>query len=174
MITKLGKAIQDVFEAERQALEAEALVVVTVRFDDIALLIGLLFKMGLPEVLDNHIPSDFQQRDLSWGWTIVIWLAYISRYGDHRKISVEAYIAGMQNTLSELTGQKIVPKDFTDDRLSTTLKYLSKPYWIDLEKELNENTIKIYNLETKTVRCDATCVSGNHQIDPFGLIQFGH
>lgn len=87
---------------------------------------------------------------------------------------MEAYIAGMQNTLSELTGQKIVPKDFTDDRLSTTLKYLSKPYWKEIEKELNENTIKIYNLETKTVLCDATCVSGNHQIDPFGLIQFGH
>lgn len=94
--------------------------------------------------------------------------------GDHRKISVEAYIAGMQNTLNELTGQKIDSKDFTDDRLSTALKHLSKPYWKEIEKELNENTIKVYDLETETVRYDATCVSGNHQIDPFGLIQFGH
>jgi transposase len=33
--------------------------------------------MGLPEVLDRHIPHHWTQRGLSWGWTAVIWLAYI-------------------------------------------------------------------------------------------------
>ena len=74
----------------------------------------------------------------------------------------------------KLTGQEIDPKDFTDDSEGTALKYLSKPDLIDLEKDLNERTIKVYDLDTETVRCDATCVLGNHQVDPFGLIQFGH
>lgn len=174
MVTKLNKETPEIIGASLQNLGAGALAVITERVDDIGVLIGLLFKMGLREVLDNHIPKHWKQRDLSWGWTIVIWLAYILSEGDHRKISVETYIAGMQKTLSELTGQKIDSMDFTDDRLSTTLKYLSKPYFLEIEKELNERTIKVYDLETKTVRYDATSVSGNHQIVPEGLIQFGH
>jgi transposase len=81
----------------------------------------------------------------------------------------------MQNTLSQVTGQKIDPLDFTDDRLGGLLKYLSKPkYWHEIEKELNEKTIKIYQLEENTIRCDATTVSGNHTVTSDGLIQFGH
>jgi hypothetical protein len=30
----------------------------------------------------------------------VIWLAYIVTEGDHRKVSVETYLKGMQHTLS--------------------------------------------------------------------------
>jgi transposase len=45
----------------------------------VALLIGQMVKMGLPEVLDRHIPRHWTQRGLSWGWTAVIWLAYIVR-----------------------------------------------------------------------------------------------
>jgi transposase len=66
--------------------------------------------------------------------------------GDHRKVSVRKYIEGMQNTLSQVTGQQIGPLDFTDDRLGCLLKYLSKPkYWLKIENELNEKTIKIYS-----------------------------
>lgn len=174
MRTKLNKAIQEVLDIERRSLEANTLDVVTERVDDIALLIGQMVKMGLREVLDKHIPNDFQQRDLSWGWTIVIWLAYVLSEGDHRKISMETYVAGMRNTLSELTGQEINSQDFTDVSDGTVLKYLSKSYWKKIEKELNEKTIKVYDLETETVRCLAPSVSGNHQIVPEGLIQFGH
>ena len=53
---------------------------------------------------------------------MVIWLAYILSEGDHRKIYMEAYVAGRQNTLTELTGQDIDSNDFADDRLSNTLK----------------------------------------------------
>ena len=78
------------------------LVIITERVDDVALLIGHMVKMGFVEVLDRHIPRHWQQRELSWGWTAVIWLAYILTKGDHRKVSVEAYIQGMQHTLSHL------------------------------------------------------------------------
>ena len=66
-----------------------------------------MVKMGLPEVLDHHIPRHWTQRGLSWGWTAVIWLAYIVTEGDHRKVSMETYLKGMHHTLSRLTAQAI-------------------------------------------------------------------
>ena len=54
------------------------------------------------------------------------WLAYILTEGDHRKVSVEGYIQGMQETLSQLTSQAIDTLDFSDDRLAHLLKHLSK------------------------------------------------
>jgi len=77
MIGNLSKNTQDI-------LGKNELVIITVSKDDIALLIGHMMKMGLPEVLDNPIPTHWKQRGLSWGWTAVVWLAYINRCGDHR------------------------------------------------------------------------------------------
>jgi transposase len=151
------------------------LVIITERVDDVALLIGQMVKMGLPEVLDRHIPRHWTQRGLSWGWTAVIWLAYIVTEGDHRKVSVETYLKGMHHTLSRLTAQVIEPLDFSDDRLSHLLKHLSKPaYWHAIERDLNARSIEVYDLSQDVIRCDATTVSGDHKVTDGGLVQFGH
>ena len=63
----------------------EDLQIITERVDDIPLLIGTMTKIGLVEILDDHIPTHWKQRALSWGWTAVIWLSYILSEGDHRK-----------------------------------------------------------------------------------------
>src|SRR5881398_918539 len=159
----------------QEILGTSDLVIITERVDDVALLIGQMVKMGLPEVLDRHIPRHWRQRRISWGWTAVIWLAYILTEGDHRKISVETYIKGMQHTLSQLTGQVIEPLDFSDDRLGHLLQHLSKPkYWHQIERDLNERSIEVYALPQDVIRCDATTVSGNHEVTEGGLLQFGH
>jgi len=151
------------------------LVIITERVDDVALLIGQMVKMGLPEVLDRHIPRHWTQRGLSWGWTAVIWLAYIVTEGDHRKVSVETYLKGMHHTLSRLTAQVIEPLDFSDDRLSHLLKHLSKPaYWHAIERDLNGRSIEVYDLSQDVIRCDATTVSSDHKVTEGGLVQFGH
>lgn len=151
------------------------LVIITERVDDVALLIGQMIKMGLPDVLDRHIPRHWTQRGLSWGWTAVIWLAYIVTEGDHRKVSVETYLKGMHHTLSCLTAQVIEPLDFSDDRLSHLLKHLSQPaYWHAIERDLNERSIALYDLSQDVIRCDATTVSGDHEVTEEGLVQFGH
>jgi transposase len=151
------------------------LVIITERVDDVALLIGQMVKMGLPEVLDRHIPRHWTQRGLSWGWTAVIWLAYILTEGDHRKVSVETYLKGMHHTLSRLTAQVIEPLDFSDDRLSHLLTHLSKPaYWHKIERDLNAQSIAVYDLAQDVIRCDATTVSGDHEVTAEGLVQFGH
>ncbi|MCP4400004.1 MAG: hypothetical protein GY801_22190 [bacterium] len=55
----------------------------------------------MSQIIDQYIPVQRHQRELSWGWTAVIWLAYILSEGDHRKVAVQEYIRGMQQTLSE-------------------------------------------------------------------------
>ena len=159
----------------QELLGTSDLVIITERVDDVALLIGQMLKMGLPEVLDRHIPRHWTQRGLSWGWTAVIWLAYILTEGDHRKVSVETYLKGMHHTLSRLTAQIIEPLDFSDDRLSHLLTHLSKPaYWHAIERDLNARSIAVYNLSPDVIRCDATTVSGDHEVTAGGLLQFGH
>jgi transposase len=159
----------------QELLGQSDLVIITERVDDVALLIGQMVKMGLPEVLDRHIPRHWTQRGLSWGWTAVIWLAYIVTEGDHRKVSVETYLKGMQHTLSDLTAQIIEPLDFSDDRLSHLLRHLSKPaYWHQIERDLNARSIEVHALPQDIIRCDATTVSGEHEVPEGGLLQFGH
>src|SRR5690349_20963089 len=159
----------------KEILGTSDLVIITERVDDVALLIGQMVKMGLPEVLDRHIPRHWTQRGLSWGWTAVIWLAYIVTEGDHRKVSVETYVKGMHHTLSHLTAQVVEPLDFSDDRLSHLLQHLSKPtYWHRIEYDLNARSIEVYALPQDVIRCDATTVSGDHEVTEGGLLQFGH
>src|SRR6267378_474405 len=158
----------------KEVLGKSELVIITERVDDVALLIGQMVKMGLPEVLDRHIPRHWKQRGLSWGWTAVLWLAHILTEGDHRKVSVEAYIKGMKHTLSRLTAQAIEPLDFSDDRLGHLLKHLSKSrYWHGIEQDLNERSIEVHALPQNVIRCDATTVSGDHEVTAGGLLQFG-
>ncbi len=158
----------------QEILGTSDLVIITERVDDVALLIGQMVKMGLPEVLDRHIPRHWTQRGLSWGWTAVIWLASIVTEGDHRKVSVETSLKGMRHTLSHLTAQSLDPLDFSDDRLSHLLTHLSKPaYWHQIEHDLNAQSIEVYDLSQDVIRCDATTVSGEHEVTAAGLLQFG-
>src|SRR5467141_267240 len=162
-------------EQAQEILGQSDVVIITERVDDVALLIGQMVKMGFPEVLDRHIPRHWTQRGLSWGWTAVIWLAYIITEGYHRNVSVETYLKGMHHTLSALTAQVIEPLDLSDDRLSHLLKHLSKPtYWHQIERDLNARSIEVHALPQDVIRCDATTVSCAHEVTAGGLVQFGH
>ncbi len=158
-----------------EILGQSELVIITERVDDVALLIGQMVKLGLPEVLDRPIPRHWTQRGLSWGWTAVSWLASILTEGDHRNVSVETSLKGMHHTLSHLTAQVIEPLDFSDDRLSHLLAHLSKPtYWHQIERDLNARSMEVYALSQDVIRCDATTGSGTHEVTAGGLVQFGH
>ena len=162
-------------ENAQEFLGKSELVIITERVDDVVVLIGQMVKMGLVEALDKPIPRHWKQRGLSWGWTTVVWLAYILSEGDHRKVAMESYVRSMKETLQQVTGQCLEALDFSDDRLAHLLEYLSKrQYWHGIEQELNERSIEVYDLAREVVRCDATTVSGDHEVKEGGLIQFGH
>ena len=168
MRVQLAQQVQEI-------LGQSDLVIITERVDDVALLIGQMVKMGLPEVLDRHIPRHWTQRGLSWGWTAVIWLAYIVTEGDHRTVSMETSLQGMHHPLSHLTAQGIEPLDFRDDRLSHLLKHVSKPAsWHQIAHDLHARSIAVYDVAQDVIRCDATTVSGEHAVTAEGLCQFGH
>src|SRR2546427_9021004 len=87
---------------------------------------------------------------------------------------METYLKGMHHTLSRLTAQAIEPLDFSDDRLSHLLQHLSKPaYWHQIERDLNARSIEVHALPQDVLRCDATTVSGDHEVTEGGLVQFG-
>ena len=65
--------------------------------------------------------------------------------------------------------------DFSDDRLGHLLQHLSKPtYWHEIERELHARSLEVYALSQDVIRCDATTVSGTHEVSEGGLLQFGH
>jgi transposase len=81
----------------------------------------------------------------------------------------------MKNTLEQVTGKEIDELDFTDDRLAILLRHFSnRKWWIKIENDLSENSIEVYELPKKTVRCDATTVSGYHKVVEGGVFQFGN
>ena len=117
--------ITDSTSKDQEIFNKDNLQIITERVDDVPLLIAQMVRMGLPEIIDRHIPRHGNQRDLSWGWTTVIWMAYILTEGDHRKVSMSGYVEGMKHTLLSITGWPIVALDFSDDRLAHLLKHLS-------------------------------------------------
>jgi transposase len=158
----------------QELVGTSALVSITERVDDVALLIGEMLTMGLPEVLDRHSPRHGKQRGLRWGWTAVMWLASILTEGDHRKVSVEADIKGLHHTLSHLSGQAITPLDGSDDRLGHLLQPLSQPtYWHKSARDLHARSLAVYALPQDVIRCDATPISGAHEVTTGGLWQCG-
>lgn len=168
MMSNPGSTLQSQFDQGELHVSTE-------RVDDIVLLIGHMIKMNLPEIIDRHIPRQGPQAHLSWGWTAILWLAYILTEGDHRKVCVVDYIKAMHDSLRLITGQPIAVLDFDDDRLTHLLRHLSKQeVWQAIEQELSERCIQVYELPTEVVRCDTTTVSGYHTVEEGGVMQFGH
>ena len=150
------------------------LTITTERIDDFVLLIKMMMRMGLPAILDRHIPRHWLQEGLSWGWVATIWLAHIMSQGDHRKLTVRDWVRQAHTMLEETTGLSIRDTDFTDDRLTIVLRELSKPeYWHLIERDVSRSTVRVYDLSVKRVRVDATTVSGYHSGEAGELFQFG-
>jgi len=55
--------------------------VITERIDDIVLLLNVMMQMGLPTLLNQHLPRHWKQQGLDWGWVATIWLSYILSEG---------------------------------------------------------------------------------------------
>ena len=134
-----------------------------------------MVRMGYPDILDKHTPKNWSRRELSFGWTLTIWLSYVLSKSDHRKVSVENYVLGLEETISRITQQKVTALDFSDDRLTSLLTVLSKQdVWQSVEDDIAGRSVDVYDLSSRTVRCDATTVSGYHKVVDDGIMQFGH
>ncbi len=155
-------------------MNTSELTITTERIDDFVLLIEMMKQIDLPGLLDRHLPRHWLQEGLSWGWVTTIWLAHILSQGDHRKLTVRAWVRQAHTTLEHVTGLSIRDTDFTDDRLTIVLRLLSTAnVWSAIEQELGQTIIRVYDLTQAPVRVDATTISGYHAGGPTSLFQFG-
>jgi transposase len=152
------------------------LSITTERIDDFPLLLATMQRLGLPAILDRHLPRHGLQQGLSWGWLATIWLAHVLSQGDHRKLPVQAWVRQARETIVRITGLPgLTELDFSDDRLTLVLERLSRPTaWAAIETELGRNILRVYDLTPERVRLDATTVSGYHAGGEESLFQFGH
>jgi transposase len=147
----------------------------TERVDDIPLLVEQMKRMDLPTLIDHHVPVHGNWKGLSLGWVCTIWLSSILSRGDHRLSHVEPWVETRRWTFKTLTDQDVESLDFTDDRLEAALRYLSDhERWAQLERALNEHTIRVYDLLTERVHVDSTTASTYASVNEGGLFQFGH
>ncbi|MBL7164500.1 MAG: IS1634 family transposase [Anaerolineales bacterium] len=134
-----------------------------------------MIRLSFPEIIDRHLACHGLHQGLSWGWIATIWLAHILSQGDHRKLPVQAWVKQAQETLMRITGIEVCEMDFTDDRLTTLLRRLSKPEtWQVIETDMGRNILRVYELEPKVVRLDPTTISGYHKGGEDSLFEYGH
>src|SRR6202020_1600762 len=96
--------------------------------------------------------------------------------GDHCLNHVEPWVAQHHGVLSSLLGKSVLAIHAQDDRLADWLTRLSRgDGFAALERDLNQQTIRVYQLPTDLVRIDATTANSYADVlSEQGLLQFGH
>lgn len=144
---------------------------------DLPVLWATLERLDLPSALDRHFPSPLNWKGpLTPGEVLSAWLLFLLSQGDHCLSHVEPWVALHQGTLSALLGKAVFPVHFHDDRLADWLTRLAVcDSFSVLERDLNQQTVRVYQLPTDTVRIDTTTASSYADVlSEQGLLQFGH
>ncbi len=144
------------------------------RVDDLPVLFGLLQQMRIQEIVEAAITPHGNWAGLTPGWVITIWLVHILSVQDHRMEPVQEWAGKHLITLHRLTGKEVVALDFSDDRLASCLKELSKPeVWHRVEEVLGTTLLRVYDLKPELVRLDATVGSVGHNEAEHTLFKVG-
>jgi transposase len=144
---------------------------------DLPVLWATLQRLDLAATLDRHFPAPTHWKGrLSPGEVLAVWLLHLVSQGDHCLNHVQPWVAQHQGSLSALLGKGVLPVHFHDDRLADWLTRLgASAAFSALERDLNQQTIRVYQLPTDTVRIDATTANSYASVlSEQGLLQFGH
>jgi transposase len=144
---------------------------------DLPVLWATLQRLDLPAILDRHFPAPPHWKGpLTPGEVLAVWLLFVVTEGDHCLNHVESWVEQHQGTLSALLGKSVLPTDAHDDRLADWLTRLGAGASFGaVERDLNQQTIRVYQLPTDTVRIDATTANSYADVlSEQGLLQFGH
>lgn len=159
----LGMSIQTEFLSER--------------LDDIPLLIGLMKDLEVDKILDRNLITNGNHKGLSRGSLALVWLAFIISQGDHRKSTVQSWVAQHKTTLEHLLKIQISDTDFNDDRLGLLVSaFNNDDAWAHVEEDWWKVSVKVIppNNGILAVRVDATTVSGYHTLKEEGMMQLGN
>lgn len=149
------------------------------RIDDLPLALGMLQRMGVPQIIDAHLGTGHGNRQgLSYGQLTHGFGGRIITAQDHRLVAVEPWAQEHQRVLSRLLGAPVGDKDFTDDRLADLLYAVgsaSPEVREAIETDLGQHLVRAYRLPTEVGRADTTTVSVYHERaeGAGGLLRFG-
>lgn len=157
-------------------METQASDMRVIRLDDLPILFALLKELTLATQVDRLVPTNPQwTATISPGEVVVGWLVYILSQNDHRLNQVEAWVGLHLTVYRTALNKPVRALDFSDDRLAWVLDTLSQSsLWNALERQLNEQTIRVYNLKVDRIRLDPTTASSNVSVSSEGLLQRGH
>jgi transposase len=144
---------------------------------DLPVLWATFRRLDLPTTLDRHFPAPPHWKGpLTPGEVLAVWLLFLVSHGDHCLNHVQPWVAQHQGVLATLLGKPVVPTDAHDDRLADWLTRLSRgDAFAALERDLNQHTVRVYQLPTDLVRLDATTANSYAVVlSEQGLLQFGH
>ena len=144
---------------------------------DLPVLWAIFGRLDLPATLDRHFPTPLHWKGpLTPGEVLAVWLLFLLSQGDHCLNHVRPWVAGHQHTLSALLGKTVLPSLFHDDRLADCLDRLAVADCFSiLERDLNQQTVRVYHLPTDMVRIDTTTANSYASVlSEHGLLQFGH
>jgi transposase len=144
---------------------------------DLPVLWATLQRLDLPATLDRYFPAPPNWKGpLTPGEVLALWLLFLVSQGDHCLNHVEPWVAQHQGVLSALLGKVVLPVHAHDDRLADWLTRLGKGVAFSaLERDLNQQTIRVYQLPTDLVRIDTTTANSYAEVlSEQGLLQFGH
>jgi transposase len=144
---------------------------------DLPVLWATFQRLDLPATLDRHFPAPPHWKGpLTPGEVLAVWLLFLVSQGDHCLNHLEPWVAQHQGVLSALLGKPVLPSDAHDDRLADWLTRLSRgDAFAALERDLNQHTVRVYQLPTDLVRIDATTANSYADVlSEQGLLQFGH
>jgi transposase len=131
----------------------------------------------LPATLDRHFPTPRHWKGpLTPGEVLSVWLLFVVSQGDHCLNHVQPWVAQHEGTLSALLGKHVLSSQAHDDRLADWLSRLGAgASFSAVERDLNQQTIRVYQLPTDRVRIDTTTANSYAEVlSAQGLLQFGH
>jgi transposase len=144
---------------------------------DLPVLWATLRRLDLAATLDRHFPPPVHWKGpLTPGDVLAVWLLFLVSRGDHCLNHVQTWVAQHQGTLAALLGKPVLPTDAHDDRLADWLTRLGAgASFSALERDLNQHTVRVYQLPTDVVRIDTTTANSYAEaLSAHGLLQFGH
>src|SRR3954466_3699483 len=144
---------------------------------DLPVLWATFQRLDLPATLARHFPAPPHWKGpLTPGEVLSVWLLFLVSQGDHCLNHVQPWVAQHQGTLSALLGKPVRPTHAHDDRLADWLTRLGRgDAFAALERDLNQQAIRVYQLPTDLVRIDATTANSYAEVlSERGLLQFGH
>src|SRR3982750_2423919 len=147
---------------------------------DLPVLWATLERLDLTATLDRHFPAPPHWKGpLTPGEVLSVWLLFLVSQGDHCLNHVQPWVAQHQGALAAPPaplGKPGRPPHAHDDRLADWLTRLSRgDTFAALERDLNQHTIRVYQLPTDLVRIDATTANSYAEVlSAQGLLQFGH